>query len=392
MSNVDSAIEKPGTAGSRKPPLIILNLVIFSLTALVSLVAVPWYGIVHGFSAAAWILFAFFLIANEMSITGGYHRLWAHRAYEAHPLVRVFYLVFGTMALQNSAWVWCSGHRRHHLNVDDDDQDPYSAGRGFWFSHIGWMLRDYPSGEVDLGNIPDLKRDPMLAFQHRHYAVLALLSNFGIVMLAGWLTGDFWGVFLLAGVARLCLSHHFTFFINSLAHMWGSRPYTDDNSARDNGVLAMVTFGEGYHNFHHIFAHDYRNGVRWWQWDPTKWLIASLSVVGLARKLKRTPAFQIQRALLAMQLKRAQQKLATLATAHRPSQIEQLRHKIAQEYDAFTAAVADWTRIKEQWLEEKKRAVIEHWEHARFQTRLREIEQQLKMQRRRLRMLHAQLA
>ena len=73
------------------------------------------------------------------------------------------------------------------------------------------------------------------------------------------------------------MSHHFTFFINSLAHMWGSRPYTEENTARDNAVLALVTFGEGYHNFHHIFAHDYRNGVRWWQWDPTKWLIASCS-------------------------------------------------------------------------------------------------------------------
>ncbi|HEY1900428.1 MAG TPA: fatty acid desaturase [Steroidobacteraceae bacterium] len=386
MSNVDQA-------HTEKPPLIILNVMIFALTALITLIAVPWYGIVHGYSAGLWAFFAFFLIANGMSITGGYHRLWAHRAYEAHFILRVFYLVFGTMALQNSAWVWCSGHRRHHLNVDDNTKDPYSANRGFWFSHIGWMLRDYKSGEVDFTNIPDLKRDRVLAFQHRYYAVLAIGANFGLPVLVGWALGDIWGAVLLAGVARLCLSHHFTFFINSLAHIWGSRPYTEDNTARDNPVLALVTHGEGYHNFHHIFAHDYRNGVRWWQWDPTKWLIASCASIGLARRLKRTPAFQIQRALLAMQLNRAQQKLARLPDAHRgPTHIEQLRNKIALEYDALAAAVADWTRVKEQWLEEKKRAVIEHWEHASFQTRLREIEQRLKVQRRRLRVLNAELA
>jgi len=297
------------------------------------------------------------------------------------------------MALQNSAFAWCSGHRRHHLYVDDDARDPYSAGRGFWFSHIGWMLRDYPSGTEDLTNIPDLRRDPLLAFQHRHYAVLAVTTNFGLPLLAGWLVGDVWGTFLVAGVLRLFLSHHFTFFINSLAHMWGSRPYSDSNTARDNALLAVVTYGEGYHNFHHSFASDYRNGVRWWQWDPTKWLIASLQWVGLTRRLKRTPAFQIHRALLAMQFARAQAKLAKFRDSSRlPTHIEQLRHRIAQEYDAFVAAVSDWTRLKEQWLEEKKRAVIEHWEQASFQGRLREIEQRLKSQRRRLRSLHARLA
>ncbi len=376
-----------------KPPLIVVNVLIFVLTLAAAVVFVPWRGVTHGFTGVEWALFGFLLVANGMSITGGYHRLWAHRAYDAHVVLKVLYLVFATMALQNSALAWCSGHRRHHLYVDDDARDPYSAGRGFWFSHIGWMLRDYPSGVADFSNIPDLKRDPLLAFQHRHYALLATATNLGIPLAAGWLVGDVWGTFLLAGVLRLVLSHHFTFFINSLAHMWGSRPYTEENSARDNPILALVTHGEGYHNFHHIFAHDYRNGVRWWQWDPTKWLIASLQWVGLTRRLKRTPAFQIQRALLVMQFRRAQAQLERMPAAGRARMhIEQLRHRIAQEYEAFAAAVSDWTRVKEQWLEEKKRAALEHWEQTRFQQRLREIERRLKLQRRRLRSLHAQLA
>src|SRR5262249_11782547 len=152
-----------------------------------------------------------------------------------------------------------------------------------------------------------------------------------------------------------------------------------------------VTYGEGYHNFHHIFAHDYRNGVRWWQWDPTKWLIAALASVGLARRLKRTPWFQIERALLAMQFKRAQTRPAAVPSAGH-SHIEQLRARIAHEYEAFLAALADWARVKEQWLEEKRRAVIEQWRQSDLQRRLRDIERALSRQRRRMRLLHAQLA
>jgi stearoyl-CoA desaturase (Delta-9 desaturase) len=372
-------------------PRLWTTTLLFSITMLVALTLVPWYGLTHGFSAGSWAFYAFFLIANGVSITGGYHRLWAHRTYEAHWLLRLFFMIFGTMSLQNSAFAWCSGHRVHHLNVDDVDRDPYSIKRGFWFAHIGWMLHDYPSGQKDFSNIADLRRDPLLQFQHRFYVPLVLITNIGFPLAAGWLVGDIWGTFLLAGVLRLVVSQHVTFFINSLAHMWGSRPYTDENTARDNPVLAFVTYGEGYHNFHHIFAHDYRNGVRWWQFDPTKWIIASLQYVGLTRKLKRTPHFQIQRALLAMQFKRAQEKLAKIpAPGH--SHIEHVRQRVAHEYETFLAAVADWAKVKEQWLEEKKRAVIEHWEHANFQKRLKEIEQRLRLQRRRMRVLHAQLA
>jgi stearoyl-CoA desaturase (Delta-9 desaturase) len=385
-----SKARMPVTAPKRAP-LIWTNALMFALTFAVAAVVVPWWGFRHGYSAAEWGCFVLFTAANGIAITAGYHRLWAHRTYEAHWSVRLVYLVFGTMALQNSALAWCSGHRSHHRYVDDVDLDPYSARRGFWFSHIGWMLREYPSGKPDFANIPDLKKDPMLAFQHRYYVPLALAANFGIPLALGLLFHDVWGMLLLAGVARLVWSHHVTFFINSLAHMWGSRPYSIDNSARDNGLIAVVTYGEGYHNFHHFFAHDYRNGVRWWQFDPTKWLIAALEPLGLTYRLKRTPTFQIQRALLTMQFTRAQERLAKLsAPAH--SHIEQLRARIAHEYETFLAALADWKRVKEQWLEEKKRAVLQHWQQVDLQSRLRDIERALSRQRRRLRVLHAQLA
>ena len=376
-----------------KPPINWPTTLMFILTPLAAAVLVPWYGIVHGFSAASWGVFVFFIFACGMSVTAGYHRLWAHRTYEARTPLKILYLIFSSMALQNSALVWCSGHRIHHLHVDDNERDPYSAGRGFWFSHIGWMLRYYPSGNPDFSNARDLERDPLLAFQHRHYLAIAIGVNVVLTIGAGFLVGDVWGTFILAGLLRVVVSHHFTFLINSLAHMWGTRPYTDENSARDNAVLALLTHGEGYHNFHHIFAHDYRNGVRWWQWDPTKWLVASMQFLGLARRLKRTPAFQIQRALLAMQFQRAQEKLANSALAVRGrANVDSLRERIAQEYESFLSAVSEWARVKEAWYAEKKRSVIEHWEQASFQKQLREIEDALKLQRRRLRALYAQLA
>jgi stearoyl-CoA desaturase (delta-9 desaturase) len=389
MSNTSPAESRPRAA--EQAPRIWSTTLMFTLTLASALVLVPWFGLTHGYSVAAWVLFVVFLYANGMSITGGYHRLWAHRSYDAHWSLRLVYLIFGTMALQNSVFAWASGHRSHHLNVDDEDKDPYSIRRGFWFAHIGWMVREYDSGKPDFANIPDLRRDPMLAFQHRFYLPLALLTNFGLPLLAGWLVGDVWGTFILAGVLRLVVSHHVTFLINSLAHMWGSRPYTDENTARDNPVLAFLTYGEGYHNYHHIFAHDYRNGVRWWQWDPTKWLIAGLQLIGLTKRLKRTPPFQIQRALLAMQFTRAREKLAKLPTAAGHSHIEQLRQRIAHEYETFLAALSEWARVKEQWIEEKKRVVVEHWEHSEIQQRLREIEARLRTQRRRMRVITAQL-
>jgi stearoyl-CoA desaturase (Delta-9 desaturase) len=370
-------------------PLIKANVFMFLFTLLTTAIAVPWYGLTHGFSAADVIVCVLFAGANGMAITAGYHRLWAHRAYDAHWTLRLLYLVFGTMALQNSVFAWCSGHRKHHLHVDDEDLDPYSARRGFWFSHIGWMLREYPSGQLDLSNIADLRKDPLLAFQHRYYVPLALGVNFGLPILAGLMFHDVWGMLILAGFLRLVWSHHVTFFINSLAHMWGGRPYTDENTARDNPVIAVLTYGEGYHNFHHMFAHDYRNGVRWWQWDPTKWLIATLQPLGLTRRLKRTPVFQIQRALLAMQFRRAQARLARLPAAG--AAFEPLRARLAHEYESFLAAVAEWARVKEQWLGEKKRAMLEQLEQVDLQRSLRDIERQLSRQLRRMRVLQAQL-
>jgi stearoyl-CoA desaturase (delta-9 desaturase) len=360
----------------------------FCLTTFVALAFVPWYGMSHGYSAAAWICFTLILGANGMAITCGYHRLLAHSSYEAHPLLKVAYLFFGAMALQNSALVWAAGHRVHHRFIDDHDRDPYCAKKGFWFAHMGWMLRNYRSGQIDFSGVKDLQRDKLVMFQHRYYVPIALGANFGVPILIGLMLGDVWGSLLLVGFLRLFVSHHVTFFINSLAHMWGSQPYTTENTARDNPVVALLTYGEGYHNFHHLFAHDYRNGVRWWQFDPSKWFIRGMSFIGLARNLKRVPWFKIHRALLDCQFQRVQHRLASHPAK---AQLELMRARIAEEYETFMKAVAEWAHLREQWLGDTRRAVQERWEKSKLQVRLRELEYGLQLQYRRVRVLQAQL-
>ncbi|MDP2228656.1 MAG: fatty acid desaturase, partial [Moraxellaceae bacterium] len=358
--------------------------IVLTATPIAAAILVPWYAFTSGFTTAAWVSLIVLLWCNGLSITGGYHRLWAHRAYEAHWSLRIFFMLFGAMAIQNSILVWASGHRTHHRHVDTVEKDPYSINRGFWFAHIGWMLRKYESGKEDFSNASDLLNDKIVMFQHNYYIPIVLVMNIALPLALGWMLGDIWGVFLLGGLLRLVISHHVTFFINSLAHMWGSRPYTEENTARDNPLLALVTYGEGYHNYHHIFQYDYRNGVKWWQFDPTKWLILSLSWVGITRNLKRCSDFAIQKAQLTMQFKRAQEQLA-----QRPadSRVEALKARMAAEYETFTVAMQEWGKLKEEWYAEKKASLQQKWEEASFSTRFKEIEYRLKMQRKRMQLL-----
>jgi len=364
----------------------------FVLTFAVSAIVVPWYGFTTGYSIEAWVWFVVLLYANGLAITTGYHRLWSHKTYDAHWSVRLVLMLFGTMALQNSILVWSSNHRSHHTNVDSNELDPYSAGRGLWFSHIGWMLRSYKSSETDFSNVRDLQKDPIVAFQHRWYLPLALLLNFGLPLSLGWAHGDLWGMFLLAGVLRLVASHHLTFLINSVAHAFGPQPYSDEHSARDNGWLAFLTYGEGYHNFHHQFAHDYRNGIRWWHWDPSKWIICSLSWVGLTRKLKRTPAVAIQRARLAMQFRRVEASLEHRGPSLPHVDLERLRSAIAREYEQFTATLAAWSRLTDAWYHKTRDQLVQRFEEASFRASTRALVAELRMQHRRLKLLGAQLA
>lgn len=383
---MSSSLPASPSAAAQPAPINWSASIMFGLTTILALTVVPWYAWNFDFSASSWAWFGIFLYASGLSITAGYHRLWAHRAYKAHPLMRLFYLLFGAQAVQNSVLIWASMHRVHHRHVDDVNEDPYSANRGLWFSHMGWMLRDYPSSRIDFSNARDLQEDKMVMFQDRHYLGIALFMNIAVPLLAGWATGDPWGTLVLAGLVRLVVNHHFTFFINSLAHFWGRRPYTTENTARDNDVLALLTYGEGYHNFHHLFQWDYRNGVRWFQWDPTKWWIAGWSAVGMTSDLRRTPEFLIQRALLQRQFEKAQERLK-----HAPvGRLADLHKLMDQEWQHYSATLAEWARLQQEKFEHAKQQLTTQWETSEVRRRVQLLEQKLRHQQRRVRLLSLQ--
>jgi stearoyl-CoA desaturase (delta-9 desaturase) len=281
-------------------------------TLFLSLTAVPAYLWFFGLDWFQIALFFVMFFACGFSITLGYHRLFSHLTFQAHWSVRFLTLIFGAAAFENSALLWSCEHRTHHKHVDHDE-DPYCISKGLFHAHIGWlMFKLNPDPPFD--NVPDLKKDPLVMWQHRYVQWIAVFIAFVVPSIIGYIWGG-WisalGAFLIAGVLRVVVLQHCTFCINSLCHYLGSRPYSSKCTARDSWIMAIVTMGEGYHNYHHEFQHDYRNGVKPWQIDPTKWLIWTLSKLGLASKLRRVPTEKIVLAELAETQRRLEAKLAS---------------------------------------------------------------------------------
>lgn len=370
----------------KKPPIIWLNLTLFIFTFLVAMLGTPYWGFVHGFNKIIVIVALLSFIYCGMSITTGYHRLWSHKTFQAHWSLKLIFALGGAFALQNSILHWSSDHRIHHKHVDNNAKDPYSAKLGFWHSHIGWMLREYQAHRYNsYENVRDLHKDVIVMWQHQHYLLLTIMMNFGIPILVGFISGDMIGSLLLVGFTRLVLSHLTTFFINSLAHIWGKQPYTDKNTARDNGILAFLTFGEGYHNFHHIFENDYRNGIRWWQFDPTKWLIKSCEYLKLTSKLRVSPEDRIEKAKLAMTLKLSQQKLK------RHPNPEQMINLLQREYDLLIIKLNDYYATRKQVFAAKREQFIADAEKSELIKKYQELQQCFMEQKRSWKLLTAEL-
>ena len=379
--------EHPKAASAaNKPPLIKSNVIFFIAINLLGFVVAPLYGWLVGFNTAAWVAFSVLWILSGLSITAGYHRLWSHRTYKASRPLQLLLALFGTFSLQNSILVWAARHRIHHRHVDEVDQDPHSIKSGFWHAHMGWMVRDWPTSKIDFDQVKDLQANPIVMFQHRYYWPAVWLLNLGVPVVLGLVFGDILGMILLASAFRLAFSQHCTFFINSLAHTWGKRNYSDENTARDNGLIALLTWGEGYHNFHHAFQADYRNGLRWWQFDPGKWLIALSSWLGLAWDLRRTPRFKIQRARLLMQFRQLRERLEA-AEQGADESVLTWRQVVDREYQQFKETVAQWQAVQADRVAAGADALRDRWRKTELRTRYKELEYRLKMQHRRLVML-----
>ena len=273
------------------------------------------------------IVFIAFYFACGLSITVGYHRLFSHRSHEASwPLV-LFYAIFGAGAFQNSIIEWCSDHRNHHKSTDTEN-DPYSAAKGFWYSHMGWVMIDEENFQNDFSNVKDLQSSKIIMWQHRNIFLIGAISGIILPALVGFLIGGIStgvGCLVWGGLVRTVFVHHGTFLINSAAHIWGTQPYSEENSSRDSFWLAFLTFGEGYHNFHHTFQADYRNGHKWYHVDPSKWWITGFNLLGLKSNLKSTPKHSIEAAKIDIKSKKAFSKLESrnIDTEEFQSQIDE---------------------------------------------------------------------
>ena len=303
----------------------------------------------------AWVVFLTMLVAIGMSITCGYHRLFSHRAYQAPWPVRLVLLCLGAAAFENSALVWASDHRIHHQNVDRET-DPYNSRKGFWYAHWVWVMEARTQAIVGVG---DLEKDPLIRWQHRNHFLIGACAAAALPVLAGILTHNLAGCLIIGLLLRIVVTHHTTFFINSAAHFFGTQPYSDANSARDNAFLAPLTYGEGYHNYHHTWQWDYRNGVQWYQWDPAKWMIKTLSWAGLASGLRQVPDSVIRRARILMEEKVL---LASLADAS-PQAVALLnprvvgaRLRLDQALQALQEQREAWDRRKTEWKAQRAEA------------------------------------
>lgn len=337
---------------------------LFFITAL-GFVAAPIYLWKHDLGWPMWVMFTFYIIATGLSITLGYHRLFSHLSFKAKWPVRLSTLIFGSCAFENSAMNWVSDHRRHHKHTDHDD-DPYDISKGFFWAHMGWILfKLNPVPPLD--NVNDLRRDPLVMWQHKWNHLIAVVAGLIFPTVAGYFLNGWVGAlggFLVVGALRVVCVQQCTFFINSLCHTLGNQPYSTRCSARDSALMAFLTFGEGYHNYHHEFQHDYRNGVKTWNFDPTKWMIWTLSKIGLVSDLRRVPTSKILLAEMKEARRKAEEKMASLqeqggtACEHALAKAQVLMDQLSKNYNELEAAMAEKIEMSKgklnQWRRETR--------------------------------------
>ncbi len=260
-----------------------------------SWVSVGFFTIVHALALLApwffsWsalgitILLHWFL--GSIGICLGYHRLLSHRSFQVPKWLEYAIALIGAAALQGGPIFWIAGHRLHHAHTEDEEKDPYSARKGFWWSHMLWILypkSDFFDADKYFRYAPDLARDPFYLWLDKNFLLLQVPVGVGLYLLGGW-SYVIWGM-----CVRSVFLWHSTWFINSVTHMWGYRTFETNDNSRNLWWAAIVTYGEGWHNNHHAYPHVAKAGWRWWEVDVTWWAIQVLRALGLATKVVMPP-------------------------------------------------------------------------------------------------------
>jgi stearoyl-CoA desaturase (delta-9 desaturase) len=239
-----------------------------------------WRGADAGLVMLALVSYA----VRMFAITAGYHRYFAHRAFKTSRAFQFVLAFIGTSATQKGPLWWAASHRRHHRYADTEADLHSPVLQGFWQAHVGWWFGT-ANDQVDLKSITDFARYPELRFLDRWYHVGVVACMVAVTAVRGW-DGFLWGY-----VVSTCAVTHATFAINSLAHVHGSRRYDTLDTSRNNWWLALLTFGEGWHNNHHQYMSSARQGFFWWELDVTFYVLKALALIGIVRDLREPPAW-----------------------------------------------------------------------------------------------------
>ena len=345
------------------------------------------------------ILFISGYYISNISVGVGLHRLWSHDSYKINKIAEFILILLSAGTLQGPALSWASNHFKHHAYTDTD-QDPHNSLKyksrimSFWWSHMGWMLIGEGSYKsIDKITMVKLGKNKLLRWQLKYYWQLAVLMNTAVPALLGYIVGGtaeaaFAG-YLFIGLGR-AVQQQITFFVNSACHFAGTQKYTKGTSG-DVWWLALFLLGENWHNFHHAFPSDYRNGARWYQLDIHKWIIYLMSKCGLAWDLKRTAEVRIESKMAQTMEQYVQERKEKLETTKK--KVEELRALCQQNFlvlenasivsgDKLTKALTN-TQEKLNNLKSQIQDQIKHFENSsekmieKINKKVKEIEQSL---------------
>ncbi len=266
---------------TKRPPLSPYHVFFFAIFHVLALMA-PWF---FSWSALGVAIFLHWL-TGSIGICMSYHRMLSHRSFQVPKWLEYILVTIGALAVEGGPIFWVAGHRVHHAFTEDNEKDPYSANRGFWWSHMLWMVcpqKQTFNKEVYERYAPELARDPYYRWLDRNFGLLQVPLGLTLLAIGGW-SWVIYGIFL-----RTVLLWHCTWFINSATHMFGYRTFDSDDNSRNLWWAAILAYGEGWHNNHHTFPNVAPAGYQWWELDTTWWVIRTLQVLGLAKRVVMPP-------------------------------------------------------------------------------------------------------
>lgn len=353
-----------------------VHFLFLTISPFLAIAGVIAYIVAYDFHWFDLFLLASFYFLSGLGITAGYHRYYAHRTHKAHPIVQVFYLFFGGIALQQPVLLWARNHRIHH-RFTDTDKDPHNIKRGFFYAHMGWIFYSNPEFDNDFSVVKDLIDDKLVQLQKKFYWPLVVGVGMGLPALLGWiffdrpLAGFLWG-----GLLRIVIQSHATYSVNSFAHVIGKQRFSLRYEARDSLLVAIMTNGEGFHSYHHRFAFDYRNGWKWYHWDPSKWFILLGSYVGLTSDLKRASEASILKAKISTDYQRMKKRLVELPEDTRKSfdnKMVETKQNIEKLSSRIQETKEEYRRLR------KERKIRRKEERALWRKKLREQRKELEL-------------